>query len=211
MDKNDDLIQNFEEDLVNETNSKENKNILEEEFSSKTTPTEKPRWYVIHTYSGYENNVKASIERIIENRDMYDVITEVVVPVQVDYETTKSGKQKEVQRKIFPGYVFLKMVMNDDTWYVVRNTRGVTSFVGPGSKPVPLTDDEVISMGIESFLDTCDIELGDVVLIKEGPFAKSSGVVKEINVSKKTVMVNVNFFGRETPVELDFHQIQQMG
>lgn len=211
MDKNDDLIQNFEEDLVNETNSEENKNILEEEFSSKTTSTEKPRWYVIHTYSGYENNVKASIEKIIENRDMYDVITEVVVPVQVDYETTKSGKQKEVQRKIFPGYVFLKMIMNDDTWYVVRNTRGVTSFVGPGSKPVPLTDDEVISMGIESFLDTCDIELGDVVLIKEGPFAKSSGVVKEINVSKKTVMVNVNFFGRETPVELDFHQIQQMG
>ena len=211
MDKNDDLIQNFEEDLVNETNSKENKNILEEEFSSKTTPTEKPRWYVIHTYSGYENNVKASIEKIIENRDMYDVITEVVVPVQTAYETTKSGKQKEIQRKIFPGYVFLKMIMNDDTWYVVRNTRGVTSFVGPGSKPVPLTDDEVISMGIESFLDTCDIELGDVVLIKEGPFAKSSGVVKEINSNKKTVIVNVNFFGRETPVELDFHQIQQMG
>ena len=211
MEKNDELIQNFDEELDQKSSSEQNINLLEEDFSSKAAPKEKPRWYVIHTYSGYENNVKASIEKIIENRDMYDVITEVVVPVQTAYETTKSGKQKEIQRKIFPGYVFLKMIMNDDTWYVVRNTRGVTSFVGPGSKPVPLTDDEVISMGIESFLDTCDIELGDVVLIKEGPFAKSSGVVKEINSNKKTVIVNVNFFGRETPVELDFHQIQQMG
>ena len=142
---------------------------------------------------------------------MYDVITEVVVPMQNTYEMTKSGKKKEVQRKIFPGYVFLKMIMNDETWYVVRNTRGVTSFVGPGSKPVALTEDEVISMGIENFLDTCDIAIGDLVLIKEGPFAKSSGVVKEVNANRKTVIVNVNFFGRETPVELDFHQVQQMG
>lgn len=204
MDKNEDinLNDNFE---IQEEES------LNQFSSNKQTPTEKPKWYVIHTYSGYENNVKASIEKIIENRDMYDLITEVVVPVQKTYETTKTGKQKEIQRKIFPGYVFLKMIMNDDTWYVVRNTRGVTSFVGPGSKPVHLTDDEVISMGIESFLDTCDIEIGDLVLIKEGPFAKSSGVVKEVNANKKTVIVNVNFFGRETPVELDFHQIQQMG
>ncbi len=190
-------------------NFKDN-NLLEEDKYN-TPPKENPRWYVIHTYSGYENNVKASIEKIIENRNMYDVITEVVVPVQISYETTKSGKKKEVQKKIFPGYVFLKMIMNDDTWYVVRNTRGVTSFVGPGSKPVPLTEDEVISMGIEKFVDTCDIEIGDLVLIKEGPFAKSNGVVKEVNASRKTVIVNVNFFGRETPVELDFHQVQQMG
>lgn len=142
---------------------------------------------------------------------MYDVITEVVVPMQNVYETTKSGKKKEIQRKIFPGYVFLKMIMNDDTWYVVRNTRGVTSFVGPGSKPVPLTEDEVMSMGIDKFVDTCEIEVGDLVLIKEGSFAKTSGVVKDVNISKKTVIVNVNFFGRETPVELDFHQVQQMG
>ena len=187
-------------------------NLLEEEISSnQTAPTEKPRWYVIHTYSGYEKNVKTSIEKIIENRDMYDVITEVVVPIQKTYETTKSGKKKEVERKIFPGYVFLKMIMNDDTWYVVRNTRGVTSFVGPGSKPVPLTDDEVISMGIEAFVDTCEIEIGDLVIIKDGPFAKSNGVVKEVNPNRKTVIVNVNFLGRETPVELDFHQVQQMG
>lgn len=205
MDKNEDF--NIDDNLK----IKEEEQNLQRFSSNKQTPTEKPKWYVIHTYSGYENNVKASIEKIIENRDMYNLITEVVVPVQKTYETTKTGKQKEIQRKIFPGYVFLKMIMNDDTWYVVRNTRGVTSFVGPGSKPVHLTDDEVISMGIESFLDTCDIEIGDLVLIKEGPFAKSNGVVKEVNANKKTVIVNVNFFGRETPVELDFHQIQQMG
>lgn len=205
MDKNEDF--NINDNLK----IQEEEQNLQQFSSNKQIPTEKPKWYVIHTYSGYENNVKASIEKIIENRDMYNLITEVVVPVQKTYETTKTGKQKEIQRKIFPGYVFLKMIMNDDTWYVVRNTRGVTSFVGPGSKPVHLTDDEVISMGIESFLDTCDIEIGDLVLIKEGPFAKSSGVVKEVNANKKTVIVNVNFFGRETPVELDFHQIQQMG
>ena len=167
-------------------------------------------WYVVHTYSGYENKVKANIDKTIENRHLEDQILEVRVPMQEVVEM-KNGAKKSVSKKMFPGYVLINMVMNDDTWYVVRNTRGVTSFVGPGSKPVPLTDDEVISMGIESFLDTCDIELGDVVLIKEGPFAKSSGVVKEINSNKKTVIVNVNFFGRETPVELDFHQIQQMG
>lgn len=205
MDKNENF--NIDDNLK----IQEEEQNLQRFSSNKQTPTEKPKWYVIHTYSGYENNVKASIEKIIENRDMYNLITEVVVPVQKTYETTKTGKQKEIQRKIFPGYVFLKMIMNDDTWYVVRNTRGVTSFVGPGSKPVHLTDDEVISMGIESFLDTCDIEIGDLVLIKEGPFAKSNGVVKEVNANKKTVIVNVNFFGRETPVELDFHQIQQMG
>ncbi|MDE6357474.1 MAG: transcription termination/antitermination protein NusG, partial [Eubacteriales bacterium] len=166
--------------------------------------------YVIHTYSGYENKVKANIEKIIENRDMYDVISEVIVPIQNVVEVTKSGEKKTVPRKVFPGYVFLKMVMNDETWYVVRNTRGVTSFVGPGSKPVALTEEEVISMGIESFLESCDISEGDVVLVKEGPFAKSSGVVKEVNINKRTIIVIVNFFGRETPVELDFHQVQQM-
>ena len=195
--------------VIDEANNNEDK-IIEEFASDNNAPREMPRWYVIHTYSGYEKNVEASIKKIIENRNMYDVITEVIVPVQIVTETTKTGKKKEKEMKIFPGYVFLKMIMNDDTWYVVRNTRGVTSFVGPGSKPVPLTEDEVISMGIEKFVDTCDLELGDLVLIKEGPFAKSNGLIKEINLNKKTVIVNVNFFGRETPVELDFHQVQQM-
>lgn len=193
------------EDFVSE------ENILEEKFEENISSNkEKARWYVIHTYSGYENKVKANIEKIIENRNMYDFITDVIVPVQDAVEVTKSGQKKIVPRKVFPGYVFLKMIMNDETWYVVRNTRGVTSFVGPGSKPVALTEDEVISMGIESFLDTCEIAEGDVVLIKEGPFAKSSGIVKEVNPNKRTIVVMVNFFGRETPVELDFYQVQQM-
>lgn len=203
------------EDMFNEEDINEN-DIIEEDFSNTSlhenasAPKEKPKWYVIHTYSGYENKVKANIEKIVENRDMYDVISEVIVPVQNVVEVTKSGEKKTVPRKVFPGYVFLKMVMNDETWYVVRNTRGVTSFVGPGSKPVALTEDEVISMGIESFLESCNISEGDVVLVKEGPFAKSSGVVKEVNVNKRTIIVMVNFFGRETPVELDFNQVQQM-
>lgn len=169
------------------------------------------KWYVIHTYSGYENKVKANIEKIVENRDMYDEIADVIVPMQDVVEVTKSGQKKTVSRKVFPGYVFVKMSMNDETWYVVRNTRGVTSFVGPGSKPVPLTEDEILNMGIENFVDTCDIEIGDVVLVKDGPFAKSSGVVQKVNINKRSIIVNVNFFGRETPVELDFHQVQQLG
>lgn len=192
--------------------SEENNDLIIEEDiqGSSYSNGENPRWYVIHTYSGYENKVKANIEKIIENRNMYDVITDVIVPIQEVMEITKSGQKKLVPRKVFPGYVFVKMIMNDDTWYVVRNTRGVTSFVGPGSKPVALTESEVISMGIESFATTCSIAEGDIVLVKEGPFANSSGVVKEVNVKRRTIIVMVNFFGRETPVELNFEQVQQM-
>lgn len=195
------------------TNNKEieDENLIIEDESNQNLNKEKLKWYVIHTYSGYENKVKANIEKIIENRNMQDFISEVVVPIKETIEITKTGQKKSVPRKVFPGYVFLKMIMNDETWYIVRNTRGVTSFVGPASKPVALTEDEVITMGIESFLETCNISIGDIVLIKEGPFAKSTGVVKEVNESKRTIIVNVNFFGgRETPVELDFHQVQQM-
>lgn len=201
------------EEFISEEN--EEKNLIQEEYS---IPKENLKWYVIHTYSGYENKVKANIEKIIENRNMYDVISEVVVPTDESFELTKAGEKKSVSKKIFPGYVFLKMIMNDDTWYVVRNTRGVTSFVGPGSKPVPLTEDEVLAMGIENFLNnrlddeiTTDIKEGDIVLIKSGSFTNSSGIVKKVNAKKKTLIVSVNFFGgRETPVELDFNQVQQM-
>lgn len=170
---------------------------------------EKSRWYVVHTYSGYENKVKANIEKIIENRNMQDLIHEVVVPVQ-DAVEIKNGQKKVVARKVFPGYVLLKMIMNDDTWYVVRNTRGVTSFVGPGSKPVPLTDEEVLTMGIESLKETIDIAEGDSVLVTSGPFEESTGIVKEVNANKRTVVVKLSIFGRETPVELDFNQVQQI-
>ncbi len=165
-------------------------------------------WYVIHTYSGYENKVKANIEKIVENRSMQDQILEVIVPVQ-DAVEEKNGQKKVVSRKVFPGYVLINMNMNDDTWYVVRNTRGVTSFVGPGSKPVPLTDEEVSSMGIEtSMKPSINLQKGDSVKITAGPFENSIGVISEINTHKRTVVVKVSIFGRETPTEIDFEQVE---
>ncbi len=167
------------------------------------------RWYVVHTYSGYENKVKANIEKIIENRGMHDIISDVVIPV-LDSVEMKNGKKKVVSKKVFPGYVLIKMVMNDDTWYVVRNTRGVTSFVGPGSKPVPLSDDEIKFMGIELTRDEIDLFEGDSVKIIAGPFEDSIGLISEVNRNKHTVVVRLSIFGRETPVELDFAQVQKL-
>lgn len=168
-----------------------------------------PQWYVVHTYSGYENKVKANIEKIIENRSMEEEILEVIVPMQ-DTVEVKNGQRKNVQRKVFPGYVLLKMIMNDDTWYVVRNTRGVTSFVGPGSKPVPLSEAEVASMGIELLAQSLDIQVGESVKVISGPFNESIGSIKEINENKRTAIVMLSVFGRETPVELDFTQILKL-
>lgn len=203
MSDNKNLIE-YDDDDDNDKNQLSNS-------SSNGVTNEKLKWYVIHTYSGYENKVKANIDKIVDNRNMRDLISEVTVPVQEDVELTKSGKKKVVQRKIFPGYVFLKMVMNDDTWFIVRNTRGVTSFVGPGSKPVALTESEVMAMGIEGFVETCDIKEGDSILVIDGPFAKSNGTVKEVNINKRCVIITVNFFGRETLVELNFNQVQRLG
>lgn len=167
------------------------------------------RWYVVHTYSGYENKVKANIEKTVENRGMHDSILEISVPLQ-DVVEIKDGQKKTVQRKVFPGYVLIKMIMNDETWYIVRNTRGVTSFVGPGSKPVPLTDMEVRAMGIGGEVENLDVALGDSVRVISGPFADSVGQIKEINTNKKIVVVSLSIFGRETPVELDFVQIDKI-
>lgn len=167
------------------------------------------RWYVVHTYSGYENKVKANIEKIVENRNMQDQIHEVSVPVQ-DVVEIKNGQKKTVQRKTFPGYVLIKMFMNEDTWYVVRNTRGVTSFVGPESKPVPLTPEEVRMMGIETAVESFDMEVGDTVKVAYGAFADSVGKIRDINEQKKTVTVILSIFGRETPVEFEYNQIIKM-
>lgn len=168
------------------------------------------RWYVIHTYSGYENKVKTNIEKLVENSGLEEYIQEISVPMEEAVEI-KNGVKKTVQRKKFPGYVLLKMIMNDDTWYVVRNTRGVTSFVGPGSKPVPLTDAEVMAMGLESVdITDIDIAVGDSVVVTTGAFADNVGTVKEINLAKKTVTVAISLFGRETPMELDFTQVQPL-
>ena len=170
---------------------------------------EESRWYVVHTYSGYENKVKANIEKIIENRGMHDLIDQVVVPVQDGLEM-KNGRRKVVQRKVLPGYVLLKMVMNDDTWYVVRNTRGVTSFVGPGSKPIPLTDEEIANMGLEGDTVTFDLNPGQPVKIVAGPFEGSIGSVEEVINAKNSVKIKLSVFGRDTFVELDFHMLQRI-
>jgi len=171
--------------------------------------SEEAKWYVVHTYSGYENKVKANIEKVVENRNMQELILDVAVPMEEQIEI-KDGKKKATLKKVFPGYVLVKMIMSDDSWYVVRNTRGVTGFVGPGSKPVPLTDEEVGNMGVEDFLPIVDYEVGDNVRVISGPLENFIGIVEEVNLEKKKVRVSVSMFGRETPVELELQQIQKL-
>ncbi|HEY5586046.1 MAG TPA: transcription termination/antitermination protein NusG [Ruminiclostridium sp.] len=171
--------------------------------------SEETKWYVVHTYSGYENKVKANLEKIVENRNMQDYIVDIAVPMEEQIEI-KDGKKKATLKKVFPGYVLVKMIMSDESWYIVRNTRGVTGFVGPGSKPVPLTDDEVKAMGVEVFTPEVDYEVNDNVRVISGPLENFIGLVEEINIEKKKVRVSVSMFGRETPVELELIQIQKI-
>ncbi len=165
-------------------------------------------WYVVHTYSGYENKVKANIDKTIENRHLEDQILEVRVPMQ-DVVELKNGAKKQVQKKMFPGYVLINMVMNDDTWYVVRNTRGVTGFVGPGSKPVPLTEAEMRPLGIKSDNIVVDFAEGDTVVITGGVWKDTIGVIQAMNYGKQIVTINVELFGRETPVEISFADVRK--
>ncbi len=167
------------------------------------------KWYVVHTYSGYENKVKADIEKTIENRRLEDQILEVRVPLQ-DVVEMKNGAERVVQKKMFPGYVLLNMIMNDDTWYVVRNTRGVTGFVGPGSKPVPLTEQEMLPLGIRKEEVRIDFKEGDTVIVTGGAWENTVGVVSAINEQKHVVTINVELFGRETPVEIGFAEVKKM-
>ncbi|MCR5099514.1 MAG: transcription termination/antitermination protein NusG [Lachnospiraceae bacterium] len=169
------------------------------------------KWYVAHTYSGYENKVKANIDKAIINRHLEDQIFEVRVPVQ-EVPEMKNGKRKTVTRKMFPGYVLVNMIMNDDTWYVVRNTTGVTGFVGPGSKPVPLTDIEMRDLGIRTEVKEVevDFEVGDTVNIIGGVWKDTVGVVAAMNPNKQMVTINVELFGRETPVEISFVDVQRL-
>ena len=166
-------------------------------------------WYVVHTYSGYENKVKANIEKTIENRKHQDQILEVTVPMQ-DVVEVKNGAKKQVSKKMFPGYVLINMIMNDDTWYVVRNTRGVTGFVGPGSKPVPLTEAEMKPLGIKVDEVVVDFDLGDTVTVTSGVWENTVGVIKRIDHHKQIVTINVDMFGRETPVEISFTDVKKM-
>ena len=167
-----------------------------------------PKWYVAHTYSGYENKVKANIEATVQSRAMEAVIVEVVVPMQ-DVEEIKNGVKKVVQKKVFPGYVLVKMFMTDESWYVVRNTRGVTGFVGPASKPVALTQFELDNLGIKEKLPTIDIQVGESIEVIDGPFDGFCGTVETINIEKSKIRVSISMFGRDTPVELDFAQVKK--
>ena len=173
------------------------------------------QWFVAHTYSGYENKVKVDIEKTIENRGLQDQILEVTVPMETILEV-KNGVEKSSDKKLFPGYVLIHMYMNDETWYVVRNTRGVTGFVGPGSKPVPLTEDELVALGysgnatkLEARLEV-DLKEGDMVTVISGAWKDTVGVITAVNEKRKTVSINVEMFGRETKVELEFTEVKKV-
>jgi transcriptional antiterminator NusG len=189
------------------------------------------KWFVVHTYSGYENKVKEDLEKSVENLGMQDLILEVKYPTEEAIELTATGKRKVIQRKVFPGYVMVKMVvdmvekerpeeagggttvemvMDPHAWYVVRNTRGVTGFVGPGSKPIPLTDEEVTAMGVERIPIVLNIEVGENVRIVSGPLENFIGHVEALDVERQKIKLTVSMFGRETPVELDFVQVQKL-
>ncbi len=167
------------------------------------------QWYVAHTYSGYENKVKVTLEKTIANRHLEKEIEEVRVPVS-DVVEMKDGVRKTSQKKMFPGYVLVKMVMNDDTWYIVRNTRGVTGFVGPGSKPVPLTEAEMKPLGIRMENVTVDFKEGDTVAVVSGVWNNTVGVVTRMDYNKQTATIMVELFGRETPVEINFAEVRAM-
>lgn len=195
----------FQEE-TSETVGASDSKILEQEGSSSS---KKAKWYVVHTYSGHENKVKANIEKIVENRGMQDLVLNVVVPTE-DHVEIKNGQRKVKTRKMFPGYVLVKMIVTNESWYLVRNTQGVTGFVGHGTEPIPLTDEEIRRMGIEKTYIQLDIEPGDSVKVINGPFESFMGVVEEVNVDKQTLKVRISMFGRDTPVELEFGQVDKI-
>ncbi len=168
-----------------------------------------PRWYVVHTYSGYENKVKKDLEKTIKNRGLEDYFFDIIVPMEEQIEI-KDGKRKTNLKKVFPGYVLIKMIVTEETWYIVRNTRGATGFVGSGTDPIPLTDEEIKNMGFEDALVNVDYEINDQVEVTNGPFKDFIGSVQEINKEKHKVKVLLSMFGRETPVELDFSQVKKV-
>ena len=167
------------------------------------------KWYVVHTYSGHENKVKVNIEKMVENRNMQNLILEIVVPTE-DVIEVKDGQRKIKTKKMFPGYVIIKMIVTNESWYLVRNTQGVTGFVGHVSEPIPLTDEEVARMGIEKVFIELDVEVGDMIRVISGPFESFMGTVEDINREKQVLTVKVSMFGRDTPVELEFAQVEKV-
>ena len=170
---------------------------------------EEAKWYVVHTYSGYENKVATNLEKIVENRQLQDWIHEIHVPTEIVSEV-KDGQKRDVERKIFPGYVLVKMIMSDENWFVVRNVRGCTGFVGPNGKPVPLTEKEIAALGVEKKEIVVDYAVGDTVSITDGPLENFSGRVDEIDQEKNMVRVTISMFGRETSVELELDQVERL-
>ena len=168
-----------------------------------------PKWYVVHTYSGYENKVKTDLEKTIKNRELEDFFFNIVVPMEEQVEI-KDGKRKTNLKKVFPGYVLIKMIVTEESWYIVRNTRGVTGFVGSGTDPIPLTDAEIRNMGFDAVPVNIDYDVSDTVQVVNGPLEGFVGTVQEINKEKQKVKVLVSMFGRETPVELEFSQVQKV-
>ena len=168
-----------------------------------------PRWYVVHTYSGYENKVKTDLEKTVKNRELEEFFFDIVVPMEEQIEI-KDGKRKTNLKKVFPGYVLIKMIVTEESWYIVRNTRGVTGFVGSGTDPIPLTTEEIRNMGFEVAVVNVDYDVNDSVNVVNGPLTGFVGTVQEINKDKGKVKVLVSMFGRETPVELDFAQVEKI-
>ena len=175
---------------------------------SQTKKDLEPRWYVVHTYSGYENKVKTDLEKTVKNRELEDYFFDTVVPVEEQIEI-KDGKRKTNLKKVFPGYVLIKMIVTEESWYIVRNTRGVTGFVGSGTDPIPLSPEEIRNMGFEVAVVNVDYDIDDSVKVVNGPLLGFIGTVQEINKDKNKVKVLVSMFGRETPVELEFSQVQK--
>ena len=171
--------------------------------------SKEPKWYVVHTYSGHENKVKVNLEKLVENRGMQDLVLSVIVPTEDRVEVTETGRTVKT-RKIFPGYVIVKMIVTNESWYLVRNTQGVTGFVGEGSEPIPLTDEEVRRLGIEKTVIVLNINVGDTVKIISGPFKGVTGLVEEVNADRQTLRTKVDMFGRATPVELEFDQVDKL-
>ncbi|MBR6402711.1 MAG: transcription termination/antitermination factor NusG [Eubacterium sp.] len=190
------------EEEVSETPRKKSANI-------KQQGDDDPHWYVVHTYSGYENKVKADIEKTIENRKLQDQMFEVMVPV-TDVTEVKNGVKKTMSKKIFPGYVLVHMIKNDVTWYVVRNTRGVTGFVGPGSEPVPLTEIEMRKLGVKTSDIVIDVEIGDTIKVIAGAWEGTVGKIKTISRTKQSVTIDMDIFGRSTDVEISLDDIQKL-
>ena len=176
---------------------------------SQKNENREPKWYVVHTYSGYENKVKTDLEKTIKNRELEDFFFDIVVPMEEQIEI-KDGKRKTNLKKVFPGYVLVKMIVTEESWYIVRNTRGVTGFVGSGTDPIPLTNEEIRNMGFETAVVNVNYDVNDTVRVVNGPLASFIGTVQEINKEKSKVKVLVSMFGRETPVELEFSQVEKV-